>query len=209
LASGVCNAVLVPEAPFVLERVAQHVGELLRDQRQRNVMPHAILLIAETAIPSEPERYLTDEEIGLNAAERGAIEEFLRHDRRVRGQTPDALRAASMKVVTKVLEREIRREGGYWESFRVFSNEPRHLIRAMAPSASDVVFGQRLGANAVDAAMAGFHDCMVSHWLTEFVLVPLALVVLGRKRLPLTGAFWKAVLASTGQPDFGALVQNP
>jgi hypothetical protein len=42
---------------------------------------------------------------------------------------------------------------------------------------------------------------MVSQWLTEFVLVPLPLVILGRKRVPTEGIFWKSVLASTGQGD--------
>jgi hypothetical protein len=32
------------------------------------------------------------------------------------------------------------------------------------------------------------------------VLVPLELVVLGRKRIPESGIFWKSVLAKTDQP---------
>ncbi len=52
----------------------------------------------------------------------------------------------------------------------------------------------------VDNAMAGYRDFIVSQWLTEFVLVPLDLVVLGRKRVPIDGIFWKSVRAKTGQP---------
>ena len=48
--------------------------------------------------------------------------------------------------------------------------------------------------------MAGYTDFMISQWLTEYVLVPLKLVVLGRKRIPEDGIFWKSVLAKTGQP---------
>jgi hypothetical protein len=59
---------------------------------------------------------------------------------------------------------------------------------------------QRLGILAVDNAMAGYTDFMISNWLTEFVLVPLQLVVLGRKRIPEQGIFWKSVLAKTRQP---------
>jgi hypothetical protein len=40
---------------------------------------------------------------------------------------------------------------------------------------------------------------MISQWLTEYVLVPLKLAVLGRKRIPQDGMFWKSVLAKTGQ----------
>ncbi|MBM4025285.1 MAG: hypothetical protein FJ280_07750 [Planctomycetes bacterium] len=125
-------------------------------------------------------------------------------DRRVHGQTPDALRSGGLKVVSAVLQQDIRRKmtmyQDYWGQFRVFVNEPRHLIRAISPSVSDVIFGQRLGMLAVDNAMAGYTDFMVSQWLTEYVLVPLDLVVLGRKRVPENGIFWKGVLQNTGQP---------
>jgi 6-phosphofructokinase len=125
-------------------------------------------------------------------------------ERRVHGQTPDELRSGGSKVVSAVLQHDIRkrmeRDEKYWEHFRVFVNEPRHLIRAIPPSVSDIIFGQRLGVLAVDNAMAGCTDFMVSQWVTEYVLVPLELVVLGRKRVPQNGIFWKSVLQNTGQP---------
>jgi 6-phosphofructokinase 1 len=74
------------------------------------------------------------------------------------------------------------------------------LIRSVPPSTADVSFAERLGALAVDNAMAGYTDCTVSQWLTEFVLVLLKLVILGRKRVPPTAVFWKSVRLSTGQP---------
>ena len=87
------------------------------------------------------------------------------------------------------------------ERFRVFTNEPRHLVRSVPPSFSDVIMGSRLGALAVDNAMAGYTDFMISQWLTEFVLVPLSTVSMGRKHIPDEGIFWKSVLAKTGQGD--------
>ena len=48
--------------------------------------------------------------------------------------------------------------------------------------------------------MAGYDDFMISQWLTEYVMVPLRLVVLGRKRIPQYGVFYKSARASTGQP---------
>jgi hypothetical protein len=82
----------------------------------------------------------------------------------------------------------------------VVTDEPRHLLRAIPPSCLDIIFGQRLGTLAVENALAGYTDFMISQWLTEYVLVPLQLAVLGRKRIPRTGIFWKSVLAKTGQP---------
>lgn len=201
LGSGICDAVLVPEDKFLLTKVAGYFKRKLVEQRDRGEMPHGILLIAETAVPWDASDHLDDS--GLTEGERDAICRFIAAGRRVRGQTPDELRAAGMRMIKSTLQREIQKIGDEWANFRVFGSEPRHLIRAIPPSSHDVIFGQRLGAHAVDAAMAGFHDCMVSLWLTEFVIVPLQLVVLGRKRLPLDGAFWRSVLASTGQDDFG------
>jgi len=53
--------------------------------------------------------------------------------------------------------------------------------------------------------MAGYSDCMVSQWLTEYVVVPLELVVLGRKRMPREGIFWRTVVAKTGQTRYPKL----
>src|SRR5439155_6033279 len=47
---------------------------------------------------------------------------------------------------------------GGFHQFRVFTNEPRYLIRAIPPSSAEVIFGERLGALAVDAGMSGYSD---------------------------------------------------
>src|SRR5690349_13365963 len=99
-------------------------------------------------------------------------------------------------MVSRVLERDIRAMGSeedYWRAFRAFTNEPRHIIRSSAPTVVDAILAGRLGTLAVDSAMAGYSDFMVSQWLTEYVLVPLTLVVLGRKRVPREGIFWNSV----------------
>jgi 6-phosphofructokinase len=134
--------------------------------------------------------------------------------RRVFGQTPDALRTAGLKIISRYLEQEIQpkrannqspitKDEKFWQKYRhrVFASEPRHLIRAIGPSCHDVIFCDRMGRLAVDGAMSGYRDFMISQWLTEFVLVPLPLVVLGRKRVPADGIFWKSVIASTKQPE--------
>jgi 6-phosphofructokinase len=91
----------------------------------------------------------------------------------------------------------------------VFTSEPRHLLRSSPPSANDIISGRRFGTLAVDNAMAGYGDFMISQWLTEYVLVPLSLVVLGRKRVPEPGIFWKSVLAKTEQRDMNKSEPGP
>jgi 6-phosphofructokinase len=139
-------------------------------------------------------------DIDLSKNEKTAIIEYIKlrnRHKRIEGQTNDALRTAGLKIVSKGIEEP---KEDWNEGFRVLKNEPRHLLRAIPPSTIDIIFGNRLGTLAVDNAMAGYSDFMISQWLTEFVLVPLKLVVLGRKRIPGNGVFWKSVLAKTGQP---------
>jgi 6-phosphofructokinase 1 len=209
LASGVCDLALIPEVCFKIKGkkgkgVANYICHKLEERWSKHQSPHALIVMAETAIPEDAADYLNDPAIGLLPRERKAVKSFIDQGRRVHGQTPNELRAAGLKIVSRSLEKSIRdtlgRKSDYWKDFRVFANEPRHLIRSLPPSVSDVIFGQRLGALAVDNAMAGYTDFMVSQWLTEYVLVPLKLVVLGRKRMWKEGIFWKSVLASTGQP---------
>ena len=106
--------------------------------------------------------------------------------------------------MSRVLEWKLKELLGPERALRgdwLFVNEPRHLIRAIPPSSLDITHARRLGYLAVDGAMAGYRDFMLSQWLTEYVMVPLRLVVLGRKRVPETGAFLANARASTGQPD--------
>lgn len=210
LASGVCDYVLIPEADFSMEVLCEFIKKKLKSRYKRGQdgkSPFGMILMAETAIPrdginSPGCKYIDDPDVGLEKEEKIAIEKFIADGRRVQGQTQDALRRGGIKIISRVVQKEIRqmKPGQYWEKFRVFTNEPRHLIRAIDPSVQDVIFGQRMGTLAVDNAMAGYTDFMISQWLTEYVLVPLKLVVLGRKRVPQKGIFWKSVLANTGQP---------
>lgn len=209
LASGVCDVVLIPEVDFTIEQLWRHISGILHKRYipgENGSSPDAMILAGETTIPLDARDYLRDKDVALDAGERAAIKAFLDADRRVRGQTPDALRTGGLKILARSLQKKIQALAGgdresYWWDFRVFTNEPRHLIRAIDPSVQDVIFGQRLGSLAVDNAMAGYTDFMISQWLTEYVLVPLKLVVLGRKRVPRDGIFWKSVVASTGQPE--------
>jgi 6-phosphofructokinase 1 len=199
----VCDAALIPEVEFSMACLGEYIKNSLQkrfvkgDDGRR---PYGMVVMSETAIPTDYMDYIDKDYVGLDKAEKEAIRTYVDNDRRVHGQTPDALRTGGLKIVSRVLEHKIQEQTGYWKSFRVFTNEPRHLIRAMPPSVTDLIVGQRLGTLAVDNAMAGYSDFMVSQWLTEYVLVPLATVVMGSKRVPPNGIFWKSVLAVTGQP---------
>lgn len=82
----------------------------------------------------------------------------------------------------------------------IFVVQPSYYIRAIPANSHDQIYCKRLGTLAVDNALAGYTDFMISQWLTEYVLVPLQLVARGQKRIPPGGMFWKQVVASTRQP---------
>ncbi|MFA5262259.1 MAG: 6-phosphofructokinase [Opitutaceae bacterium] len=193
-------------------------------------IPHGLIVMAETAIPvdameclglKEPPKHLrlyydaVKKEIHASDKEKEALRDFVDCGRRVQGQTNDHLRSLGVKILCEALPILIRHpklneqipdtdkpgcDGPDWTKLRMVRNEPRYLVRALEPSTSDIITGQRLGLLAVDAAMAGFTDCMISQWLTEFAVVPLDLVVLGRKRIPPNGMFWNSVASKTRQP---------
>ncbi|HUT92305.1 MAG TPA: 6-phosphofructokinase [Thermoguttaceae bacterium] len=211
-ATGHCDVALIPEVPFSMRGLAKYLKKKMHEAERR--VPYGLVVMAETAIPTDAMEYVDPEddlhEIGLSDAEKREIREFedrRKSGRRIEGQTSDELRTAGSKIVSRGLAKllpgiRVRARGDVapeWTKLRVFTNEPRHLLRSIRPSCSDVIMGQRLGTLAVDNAMAGYTDFMISQWLTEYVLVPLKLVVLGRKRIPEFGIFWKSVRAKTGQ----------
>jgi len=215
-ATGHCDVALIPEVRFSMTKLAQVVKTKMCRRRER--IPHSLVVMAETAIPTDATQYAAPEgekpaiDIGLDREEQDVIlrfDELRERGQRIQGQTSDVLRAAGLKIVSKGLYKllpnvPLMRDPGFepdWSKLRFFTNEPRHLLRSLPPSCSDIIIGQRLGSLAVDNAMAGYTDCMISQWLTEYVLVPLKLVVLGRKRIPDSGIFWKSILGKTGQPE--------
>ena len=223
-AAGHCDLALIPEVPFSLLGIAKRLDEVIRENN--DPIPRGLIVMAETAIPVDAKCYLDPSEpvpAGLSDRDRAAVNairasmqltddersEILKFDamrkrgERLQGQTSDVLRRAGLKMVMQGLEATLRglppTGQVQWHQLRMLANEPRHLLRATPPSTSDIIMGQRLGALAVDNAIAGYTDFMVSQWLTEYVVVPLKLVVLGRKRIPESGIFWKSVLAKTRQ----------
>jgi 6-phosphofructokinase 1 len=205
-AIGVCDLFLIPEVPFTMKTVCEYIGNRLkaRYDESRGLSTYGHIVMSETAIPRDASDYFDDPEVNLTEKEKSAVSDFLTQQR-VFGQTPDELRSGGLKLVTGAIQTYIKERKDvlpepYWRNFRVFTNEPRHLIRATSPSSLDTITAKRLGYLAVDGAMAGYTDFMISQWLTEYVMVPLRLVILGRKRIPRYGVFYKSARASTDQP---------
>jgi 6-phosphofructokinase 1 len=93
-------------------------------------------------------------------------------------------------------------------NMKAFINQPSYIIRSAPPSAQDHIHCKHLGSYAVDSALAGYTDFMVSQWLNEYVLVPLELVAGKKKYVPLRGIVWTQVLSMTGQPLIEQILQR-
>jgi len=206
-----CDAALIPEIDFSIRELARHLKKQMSKRLKTELIRRGLVVMAETAIPRDAMDFVDEKrknyvDIGLTDGEKKEIrkfEELRAEEKRIQGQTKDELRSAGLKIVSRGLHRLLENNGDDAidsPGLRAVTNEPRHLLRALPPSCTDIIMGNRLGTLAVDNALAGYTDFMVSQWLTEYVLVPLELVVLGRKRIPKTGIFWKSVIAKTGQP---------
>ena len=200
-----CDLVIIPELGFNINRVCSLIKENLQKHRQ------SLLIISQCAFPDDLAEYidktecLTDGEKQSLLNANGIYTEDKNNALRNKyGATKDYDEWSSplLKLLKAILEKEVVepiREKGVVLG-RTIANKPQHVVRAIPPSPIDIIHAERLGFLAVDSAMAGCTDFMISQWLTEFCLVPLTLVTLGSKRLPIGGTFWKSVIAKTGQP---------
>lgn len=78
--------------------------------------------------------------------------------------------------------------------------DPSYMIRGIRANTEDAVLCDHLARNAAHAAMSGITGALIGFLHDTFVHVPIGLIASGRKQVDLRGPFWKAVLATTGQP---------
>ncbi|HEX3683551.1 MAG TPA: 6-phosphofructokinase [Bryobacteraceae bacterium] len=186
LASGHANLVLIPEefknlTPEQCETALQiYVKHLQRAVNRDTKRPHGVVVVAEGV-----GKLLTEKSVKLAG---------------------HPITGDFVGILRDYLESRLRDTLG--EPVPVFVNRPLHQIRAGKANAHDQMYCERLGALAVDNALAGYTDFMISQWLTEYVLVPLELVAGKRKSIPLEGIFWKQVCSSTGQPSIAGMASR-
>jgi len=170
LAQNDVNFVLIPEVPFSLS------GEngLLRHLEQRlEQRHHAVILLAEGAGQDQLEAtHLKDASGNVKLADIGPF---------VCDQIRDHFKQLKREVNIKYID-------------------PSYIIRSAPTIANDSIYCQRLGANAVHAAMAGRTECLVGLVNERFVHVPMALAAGKRNFVDPESALWRDVVEATGQP---------
>jgi 6-phosphofructokinase 1 len=173
LASGEANFVLVPEVPFELDGPNGFLSHLHRRLARAR---HALVVVAEGA----GQEYLAEERArkGTDASGNQKLGDI---GRLLRGRISDYFQHHKLEATVRYID-------------------PGYVIRSAPGDASDAVYCQELGQNAVHAAMAGKTEMLVGRVHGRQVHVPMAAVTSGRKKLNPEHPLWRAVLQATGQP---------
>jgi len=171
LVSKLVNFVLIPEQDFDLEGEGAFFERLKERILTRK---SAVVLVAEGA----GQKFVaTDEKDPSGNQKLGDIGLFLK------SAISDFFKKENIPINLKYID-------------------PSYIIRSVPANAEDSVFCGFLGQNAAHAGMAGKTGMLVGTWNNVFTNIPITLATAERKVLkPEKSYLWRAVLASTGQPN--------
>ncbi len=170
LAINDVNFVLIPEVPFELDGANGLLNHL--DNRLK-LRGHAVILVAEGA--------------GQNLLER-----------------KDAVDASGNIKLTDIGVYLKQRIEQYFRNKDIEINlkyiDPSYIIRAAPANPNDSVYCERLGSNAVHAAMSGKTELLIGLLHNRFVHIPMRMAVSRRNCIDPDGGLWRDVIDATGQP---------
>ena len=170
LASHECNFCLIPEVPFEMEGPNGFLSHLEKRLEKRH---HAVIIVAE-----------------------GAGQELL-----TKTNQTDASGNIKLADIGDFLRDQIN---AYFKKKNIEINlkyiDPGYQIRAAVTTASDSIYCERLGNNAVHAAMAGKTKMVVGLVHEKFVHIPINMVIAARNVVDPEGALWRDTLDATSQP---------
>ena len=170
LASHETNFCLIPEVPFELEGDTGFLACLERRLAKRG---HAVIVVSEGA----GQDLLTS----TNATDASGNKKL-----------------ADIGVYLKAQIEKYFKEKGIEINLKYI--DPGYQIRASVTVASDSVYCERLGNNAVHAAMAGKTKLVIGLVHDKFVHLPIKMVTQHRNAVNPEGSLWRDTLDATGQP---------
>jgi 6-phosphofructokinase 1 len=170
LARNEVNFVLVPEVPFELDGDNGLLAHLTRRLEQRG---HAVILAAEGAGQELLER--------TNAVDASGNMELADIGRYLQQHICDYFKKKNIEINLKFID-------------------PSYIIRAAPANTTDSVYCERLGSNAVHAAMTGRTEVLIGLVHNQYVHIPIRLAVSRRNVIDPNGPLWRDVIDATGQP---------
>jgi 6-phosphofructokinase 1 len=170
LALNDVNFVLVPEVPFELEG---NNGLLAHIEARILNRGHAVILAAEGAGHNLLQQTGATDASGNEAL--ADIGLFLKK------AISDYFKKKNIEIGLKYID-------------------PSYIIRAAPANTKDSVYCERLGSNAVHAAMSGRTEVLIGLMHDEYVHIPIRLAVSRRNCINPEGSLWRDVIDATGQP---------
>jgi len=171
LASQEVNFTLIPEVPLRLEGPKGFLEVLRRRLEARH---HAVVVVAE-----------------------GAGQDLLASVGEQRDASGNKLHADIGPFLKEQILAYMRRVGLPVE---VKYFDPSYLVRSVPANTDDAMLCDQFARHAVHAALAGKTNVVIGLWYGVFTHVPIPLAVSAKKHVNPAGAFWRGVLAATGQP---------
>jgi len=170
LASHETNFCLIPEVPFDLDGPNGFLSHL---EARINRSHHAVVIVAE-----------------------GAGQEHL-----LSTNEKDASGNKKLADIGLFLKDKINE---YFSNKGIHINlkyvDPSYQVRSAVTTANDSVYCERLGNNAVHAAMAGKTKCVVGLVHDKYVYIPITEVTRKRNTVDPEGALWRDALDAISQP---------
>ena len=170
LASHETNFCLIPEIPFDLDGESGFLAELEKRIVNRH---HAVVIVAEGA--GQEHLKATGEHDASGNIKLGDIGVFLKD-----------------KITEYFKEKKIHINLKYID--------PSYQIRSAQANPSDSIYCERLGNNAVHAAMAGKTKIVIGLVHNKYVHLPIRLVTAKRNKVNPEGSMWRDAIDATGQP---------
>lgn len=170
IASHEANFVLIPEVPFELEGPNGFLFHLEERLRKRQ---HAVIVVAE-----------------------GAGQDLLQA-----GDETDDSGNRKLADIGLFLRDKIQ---VYFKSIGMHINlkyiDPSYQIRSAVAAPIDSIYCERLGNNAVHAAMSGKTKLIIGLVHNKFVHLPIRVVTSKRNHVDPEGSLWRDTLDATSQP---------
>ena len=175
LATHEANFVLIPEVAFDLDGPNGFLAHLEKRLQARN---HAVIVVAE-----------------------GAGQELVSHGMQGGEQTLDASGNKRLGDIGIFLKDAINAYfKGKDKEVNLKYIDPSYMIRSASACPMDSVYCERLGNNAVHAALAGKTRILIGMVNNEFVHVPTGIVVSRRNKVNPEGSLYRDAIDATGQP---------
>ena len=183
LASHEANFCLIPEVPFDMEGPNGFLTMLEERIRTRH---HAVVIVAE-----------------------GAGQELLKASGEHDASGNIKLGDIGLYLKDRITE--------YFKEKNIHINlkyiDPSYQIRSAPAAPTDSVYCERLGNNAVHAAMAGKTKIVIGLVHNKYVHLPISLVTAKRNKVNPEGSMWRDTIDATGQPvlmlnDKQTFIQN-